>query len=79
MCACRGARVLSATVELIAVLVNSEAIARACVVFEHEQVQDGQSQLLAVPREKVLFIQSLITSLFLLLWTLRSPCCDLKS
>ena len=54
MCACRGARVLSATVEVIAVLVNSEAIARACVVFELEQVRDGQYQLLAVSRYPVL-------------------------
>jgi len=30
--------------------VKSKAIARACVVFELEQVRDGQSQLLAVPR-----------------------------
>jgi hypothetical protein len=45
---------LSATVEVIAVLVNSKAIARACVVFELEQVRDGQSQLLAVPRYPVL-------------------------
>jgi hypothetical protein len=56
VCACRGARVLSATLEVIAVrsLVNSEAIARVCVVFELEQVRDGQSQLLAVPRYPVL-------------------------
>jgi hypothetical protein len=54
VCACRGARVLSATVEVIAVLVNSEAIARACVVFELEQVRDGQYQLLAVPKYPVL-------------------------
>ena len=40
--------------EVIAVLVNSKAIARACVVFELEQVRDGQSQLLAVPRNPVL-------------------------
>ena len=38
----------------LAVLVNSEAIARACVVLELEQVRDGQSQLLAVPRYPVL-------------------------
>jgi hypothetical protein len=54
VCACRGARVLSATVEMIVLLVNSEAIAGACVVFELEQVRDGQSQLLAVPRYPVL-------------------------
>jgi hypothetical protein len=41
VCACRGARVLCATVEVIAVLVNSNVIARACVVFELEQVRDG--------------------------------------
>jgi hypothetical protein len=39
---------------MIVVLVNSEAIAGACVVFELEQVRDGQSQLLAVPRYPVL-------------------------
>jgi len=38
----------------LAVLVNSEAIARACVVLELEQVRDGQSQLLAGPRNSVL-------------------------
>ena len=54
VCACRGARVLCATVEVIAVLVNSNVIARACVVFELEQVRDGQSQLLSVPRYPVL-------------------------
>ena len=51
---CHGACVLSATVEMIVVLVNSEAIAGACVVFELEHVRDGQSQLLAVPRYPVL-------------------------
>ena len=54
VCTCRGARVLSAAVEVIAVLVNSKAIARACMVCELEQVRDGQSQLLAVQRNPVL-------------------------
>ena len=54
VCTCRGDSVLSATVEVIAVLVNSEASARVCVVLELEQVRDGQSQLLAVPRYPVL-------------------------
>ena len=43
VCPCRGARVLNATVEVIAVLVNSKAIARACVVLELEQVALGQT------------------------------------
>jgi hypothetical protein len=54
VCTCRGARVLSATVEMIAVLVNTEAIARACVVLELKQVRDWQSQPLAVPGNLVL-------------------------
>ena len=44
MCPCRGSSVLSATVELTAILVNSKACARACVVLELEQVRDWQSQ-----------------------------------
>jgi len=35
--------VLSATVEVITILVNSKAFARACVVLELEQVRDWQS------------------------------------
>ena len=54
VCPCRGARVLSATVEVIAILVNSKAVARACVVLELEQVRDWQSQLLAIPENPVL-------------------------
>ncbi len=45
VCPCRGSRVLSATVEVITILVNSKAFARACVVLELEQVRDCQSQL----------------------------------
>jgi hypothetical protein len=45
---------LSASVEVITILVNSKARARACVVLELAQVRDWQSQLLAVPRNPVL-------------------------
>jgi len=44
MCPCRGSRVLSANVEVITILVNSKAFARACMVLELEQVRDWQSQ-----------------------------------
>ena len=40
--------------EVITILVNSKALARACVVLELAQVWDWQSQLLAVPRNPVL-------------------------
>ena len=63
MCPCRDARVLSATVEVIAILVNSKACARACVVLELAQVRDWQSQLLAVPRSPVLNHLLLIVAL----------------
>ena len=46
MCPCRGSRMLSASVEVITILVNSKAPARACVVLELAQVLDWQSQLL---------------------------------
>ena len=45
---------LSASVEVITILVNSKALARACVVLELAQVRDWQSQLLAVPGNPVL-------------------------
>ena len=46
VCPCRGSRVLSATVEVITILVNSKALARACVVLELAKVRDWQSRLL---------------------------------
>ena len=54
MCPCPGSRVLSATVEVITILVNSKALARAFVVLELAQVRNWQSQLLAVARNPVL-------------------------
>jgi len=48
VCANRGAGMLRATVEVVAEHVDSEAFARAFVMFERDQVRDGQSQLLAV-------------------------------
>ena len=48
MCSHRGADVLCAAVELVAKVDDSEAFARAFVMFELGQVRDRQSQGLAV-------------------------------
>ena len=48
MCSHRVADVLCAAVEVVTKVVNSEAFARAFVMFELGQVRDRQSQGLAV-------------------------------
>jgi hypothetical protein len=51
--------VLSAIVEVITILVNSKALARACVVLELAQVRDWQSQLLGGYRVPSMVVRGL--------------------
>ncbi len=47
VCACRGACMLQAGVEVVSEFVDSEAFTRACVVLELAEVRDGHPQMLA--------------------------------
>ena len=60
VCACRGACMLQAGVEVVSEFVDSEAFTRACVVLELAEVRDGHPQVV-------------ISGLFIRSWGVRVP------